>query len=267
MIISRLLLLFILISPLFADSPSRDIYGLCRITLNSGEVIEGVTVLGNAGITQRLHGFYIVSAKNTVKIVQFNRLFVAIEPFKSLIEYEGRGHSSRTEVTQVYFLKDITYQNWDYKTGEIKRTIITTRGDTILNTNNSPPGYPLWYLNSSDSLRKAKFNVEIINRFNYELLDSIIVYRKMPREYFLDGSIKSVTPTVISTMNIDRFEFLLNPSIQWLDEISAIKEEYWKTISFSERNNPVWYHDIMANPTNYSTLLKVLENRSLPGYQ
>ncbi len=266
MIISRLLLVFVIISPLFADSPSRDIYGLCRITLNSNEVIEGVIVLGNAGITQRLHGFYIVSVKNTVKIVQFNKLFNAIEPFKSIIEYEDRGYRSRTEITQLYFLKDITFQNWDYQTGEIKRTIITTCGDTILKTNNSPPGYPLWYLNNADSLRKAKFNVEIINRYNYELLDSITVYRKMPREYFLDRSINSVFPTFINTMDINRFEFILNPSIQWLEEINSIREEYWKNISFSERNDPVWYHDIMANPANYSTLLKVLEARSLPEY-
>jgi len=62
----------------------------------------------------------------------------------------------------------------------------------------------------------------------YELLSFVPIFPEVPKELFLDREKLSVEPLKIDIDMVERFELVLEPSEDWLKQISEVEEAYKK---------------------------------------
>ena len=225
------LLLLVLPASSLAGGRLPDVQAICRMTLKTGETVEGIVLIarGGSGRYCDTDGFYIELRDRPEIMVVFDLSFFAFEPDKGIIEVfpSSRGRWEQYTDPKVFYLRDISSASHKSKKSEI--TMETERTD------------------SAFILKR-----DVVLHAEYELLDYVPVYPRVPEELYLRTT-KSIEPLHISTGNIKRFEFIIDPASAWLEQISSVaRQRKGEDTSIDLK----WFHDIMRDTKQYRDIFK-----------
>ena len=109
-------------------------------------------------------------------------------------------------------------------------------------------------LNKSDSY--VLLTKETVYRRAYRILSYIPVYLSVPMRHGLKQEPHGDMDVEIS--DIDKFQFILNPSQKWLDEIKEAMKEM-RSYYCDECPGLVWMHEVFKDRRKYSYIFKQYE--------
>lgn len=209
-----------------ADLGEPTIQAICKITLTNGEIVEGFTTLGIGGYNGIwTNGFYFEQGENYKNPVLFSLLFKSIEMTEpnTYSVKDGIGGGLRFKRNQKFY-----YMEWEktpsiYEPNKVK-------------------------LKSSDSILSLIISSNLEKK--YKLLDTITVYLELPSSTYLNSNEK-VKNIKVAIKDIVKFEFVSNPSEQWISEIKEknikANEKYNGHDSSGDFWEASWYHDIIKD--------------------
>ncbi len=220
-------------APAWAGLELFDLQDVCRVTLKSGKTIEGIVLVGTGGreTNYDTNGFLLVVNKGTEVPVLFTADFISLEPSTGKVAtttaISGYGEWFRNPT--VYYLHDITSRRYH---SDFQQTAVTTAIVPVTGTTTS-------------LLRR-----DIIHHLEYELLDAVPVYPRVPPEVYLTDPKVSVKPVLIKTADIQKFELLWAPSAKWIEQIRQAEVAWMKKnmgeagedVDTGEWGPPGWFH-------------------------
>ena len=213
----------------YAGGGQNSIQGICKIQLKNGKIIEGVILVAGGGWVEYCdtNGFYLINKNGNEEPKLFDKNFIEIQPSKGSKTDAGNGYfvAEWDSSVKVYFLHDITSKKYYY--GDTETTKITE----IV----------------KDDQKPLILKRDIVHHFVYELLTYVTIYTEIPKELFVNRENISSTPMKIEIIDIDKFELIRNPNIEWLDLIAS-KEKAWRKENpdtLGESHPPSWFHDVI----------------------
>ncbi len=258
-----LTLAFIVVSAAYADLPPPDLQAVCRATLKNGQIIEGVILVGFSGGRYKRYydtnGFYMIVESSAFSRTSDGKLdlgipfsidFRAIEPSLGNVYTEGLSSlcspphggyrfEGRFEKLEVYYMQEITAKN--YSDRQLREILKEVRSAT----------------DSTPAILKR----DVLQRNEYELLDYVPIFLKLPKELYLAAENLSVQPVKVKIADTKRFELLVEPAEKWREEIAAVEKE-WRKIHPDESGDlqvPDWFHQIGERREGYEILFKPWE--------
>ena len=216
-----------------------DLQAVCKITLKSGEIINGFVVMGIGGYVPfyDTNGFYWISDQNRKIPSLFNIDSKGFKPHTGKIIRE-HGYSSpgrQFKIAQVYYLKDISSNRNQQNSKEIIEDLSSLK---VLSR-------------------------DIIYHNKYALLNYIPVYLELPKSLYLDLA-DDVTFSEIYLDDIEIFELVREPTLEIIKKIKSIEKE------LNDRYNkppimgdgyypPVWFHEIIKDKENAKLFKKWIQ--------
>jgi hypothetical protein len=102
---------------------------------------------------------------------------------------------------------------------------------------------------------------EVLQRNEYELLDYVPIFPRVPAELYLAAENLSTKPVKVKIADIEKFELLVEPAEKWLEEIAAAEKEWWATHPDESGDLlvPDWFHRIGERREGYENLFKPWE--------
>lgn len=219
-----------------ADLGLPTMQAVCRISLKSGENIEGLIVVGTGFDDSHIdtNGFYILLEHRHGK-VEFVRPFIFNHAQWKISFKETPGENwmgLNAQIKKVYFLRDVTSRNYfnnEKKMVEDKHHEVV-EGEKVL-----------------------KLKRTIMQHSEYELLDFISIYLEVPQELYLE-SVAKIKPKTIRIENVVEFQLLKDPGKRWLEKIAEAKDKFWKLNAADETGDiqaPDWFHEIVKSLGEY----------------
>jgi hypothetical protein len=244
----KVILLFCLwfFTPLVSPADGLpDIQAVCKVELKNGTTIEGVILVARGGFNRYYdtNGFYVLIGGKKEEVISFDTSFYAIQPSKGIVEHSpshksGWGPQLKRKTlldsTQVYYLHDIASEYFR----SINNPEVKVSADT-----------------SDSSILLEK---KIVYHLAYELLDYLPIFPKVPPELYLSIT-KSIEPVHIPINEIERFELVLEPSQEWVEQIDSVTKEWimehppkeeWEFAPLQ------WFHQIMKEKDKHQRFFK-----------
>jgi hypothetical protein len=191
-----------------ADAGKSTIQAFCRATLQNGEIVEGVIIIGGGGYQRKLdtHGFYLLNTHGSGRAILFNLAFRFIDFTDGIrVDYGGSQQRYQTNpADRVLYVHDVTSATYypDYQ--EIVERISEDHGQRILQR-------------------------DIIDHARYELCDVFSIYPELPDRILLGGDEhdeRHIAPRHIPVDQIQTFELVNSPPESFLKD-RARKEQAW----------------------------------------
>ena len=228
----KIIMLILLIASfvnLSCDMGIFDLQAVCKITLKSGEIINGFIVVGKGGYLNYYdtNGFYWTTNQNT-KPALFNIESKSFELHtgKIIREYGYSSPGYWFKNVQVYYLKDISSKKyWNNRIEIIEKV---------------------------DSLNVL--SRDIVHHNEYKLLNYIPVYLNLPESLYLERG-DDVTFEKIYLDSIEIFELVREPSKEIIENIKEFETKLDNKYNKQPHEGddfypPVWFHDIIKKKEN-----------------
>lgn len=254
------ILMIMIPSCIWADLGIPDVHAICRIEMEDGRAIEGVLLVGIGGWQEYLDtsGFLVISKKLeeynendpfTLKLgldrtgwppVANMQAELFSDEFYAYMPNDGRsfkyppGSGARRSSggwarrdQKIYYVQDVTSQKYQ----------VNHRGEAI----------EAYGADSCVVIKKA-----VTRHVEYRLIQYIPVYPRIPPSLFIHhgdpGFVKVAVDSVVS------FEFVLEPSQEWLDRIDAARREWSEDQDTFEVLFPVWMHEVFKDRERYGNI-------------
>jgi hypothetical protein len=228
--------IMLLMTVLNGDLPLMDLQAVCKVTLKSGEVIDGYIIAADrgSGSIYCSHGFYWATTDDA-EAVLFNMEFTSIEPAKS--KFENFRTDQRKRGIRFNYLKDVTSVDHYH---EIEVTEKKKLRDSLIVI----------------TLEKNIYR-------DYELLKEIPVFLELPESLRLESQYDSPVKRIdIPVKSIQRFELIREPSEEILAKIALYRAAIYETAKGGEGDGPMlpsWFHDIVKDEENSRLFKRWLE--------
>jgi hypothetical protein len=211
-------------SILHCDMGIFDLQAVCKVTLKSGEVVNGFTIMGNGGYLSKYdtNGFIWYGKKQRYDML-FKMSFYGInfETQERLRRDDSVPISKKEKDMQVYYLKDISSSK-HYRHNNVE------------------------IVEETDSL--TYLSRDFVYHNDYELLDYIPIYTDVPKDLYLDYYGEEYLMKIpIDT--ISKFEIIRDPSDNILTKIRSLElsklEEGKKQQPIGDGfYAPIWFHNV-----------------------
>jgi len=214
-----------------ADLGAPFIQAVCKVTLITGEEIDGIITFGRGGYygKYRPHGFCFAFSNGTHQLKLYGFTFKSLTP-----ENLGAFRAGRA---RLFYVKNVTEQFYP----ETKKEWDEERHILSITTS---------------------------DKSQYKLEDKMPLYKELPIHFHVGfDDAKDDGKTEIKVSDIYAVELLENPGEFWLNKIKSAREKLTKKIdddvardgnTWQDYQEPAWYHEIIRDDETLNYLVQFL---------